>query len=35
MKDLERAFQEMLEKHGDSFKNPFGWRHRILSVVIV
>ncbi len=25
MKDLERAFQEMLEKHGDSFKNPFGW----------
>jgi hypothetical protein len=23
--DLERAFQEMLEKHGDSFKNPFGW----------
>lgn len=25
LKDLERAFQEMLEKHGDSFKNPFGW----------
>lgn len=25
MKDLERAFQEMLGKHGDSFKNPFGW----------
>jgi hypothetical protein len=25
MKDLERAFQEMLVKHGDSFKNPFGW----------
>jgi hypothetical protein len=25
MKNLERAFQEMLEKHGDSFKNPFGW----------
>jgi hypothetical protein len=25
MKDLESAFQEMLNKHGDSFKNPFGW----------
>ena len=25
LKDLERTFQEMLEKHGDSFKNPFGW----------
>lgn len=25
LKDLERAFQKMLEKHGDSFKNPFGW----------
>lgn len=25
LKDLERAFQEMLAKHGDSFKNPFGW----------
>jgi hypothetical protein len=25
MKDLEGAFQEMLDKHGDSFKNPFGW----------
>jgi hypothetical protein len=22
---LEAAFQEMLKKHGDSFKNPFGW----------
>jgi len=25
IKDLERAFQEKVEKHGDSFKNPFGW----------
>lgn len=25
LKDLERAFQKMLGKHGDSFKNPFGW----------
>ena len=25
MKELKRAFQEMLEKHGDSFKKPFGW----------
>ena len=25
MKELERAFKEMLEKHGDTFKNPFGW----------
>ncbi len=25
LKDLERACQEMLEKHGKSFKNPFGW----------
>lgn len=25
VKDLEGVFQEKLEKHGDSFKNPFGW----------
>lgn len=25
LKDQEREFQEMLVKHGDSFKNPFGW----------
>ena len=25
VKDLERVFQEKLEKHGDSFKNAFGW----------
>ncbi len=25
MKDLETARHEMLEKHGDAFKNPFGW----------
>lgn len=25
MKDLEKAFKKILEKHGDSFKNPFGW----------
>jgi len=25
MKDLERALQEMVEKHGNSFKRPFGW----------
>lgn len=31
IKDLERAFQEMLEKHGDSFKNPFGWASATLG----
>ncbi len=25
LKDEEREFHEMLVKHGDSFKNPFGW----------
>ncbi|GAA5477208.1 hypothetical protein Hhel01_00687 [Haloferula helveola] len=30
-KDLETAFQEMLEKHGDSFKNPFGWASATLQ----
>lgn len=25
IKGLERAFQEKVEKHGDSFKNAFGW----------
>lgn len=32
LKDLERAFQEMLEKHGDSFKNPFGWAAATLGL---
>ena len=25
LEDQERDYQEMLEKHGDSFKRPFGW----------
>ena len=25
LKDLEKHYEEMLQKHGDSFKRPFGW----------
>lgn len=32
LKDLERAFQEMLEKHGNPFKNPFGWAAAALGL---
>lgn len=32
LKDLEKAFQEMLVKHGDSFKNPFGWAAATLGL---
>ncbi|OYV05453.1 MAG: hypothetical protein CFE26_11505 [Verrucomicrobiales bacterium VVV1] len=31
LKDLEREFQEMLVKHGDSFKNQFGWASAALG----
>lgn len=32
LKDLEWAFQEMLEKHGNWFKNPFGWAAATLGL---
>lgn len=32
LKDLETAFREMLGKHGDSFKNTFGWAAESLGL---